>query len=85
MSEMDEAFRKDLEKLVNLMSHDEQQKRVALLEKRINARTLVQWIADKDFESGDMLQLKLGGDGDNGERLIELLDEALRAAGYLQE
>ena len=31
-------------------------------------------IAKLDFENGDELGLKSGGDGDNGERLLDLLD-----------
>ena len=31
-------------------------------------------IAKLDFDNGDVLELKSGGDGDNGERLLDLLD-----------
>ena len=31
-------------------------------------------IAKLDFENGDELELKSGGEGDNGERLLDLLD-----------
>jgi len=31
-------------------------------------------ISKLDFENGDQLELKSGGDGDNGERLLDLLD-----------
>jgi hypothetical protein len=31
-------------------------------------------IAKLDFENGDQLGLKCGGEGDNGERLLDLLD-----------
>jgi hypothetical protein len=48
----------------------------ALLE-AINPRIIVQEMADIDFVNGDSLCLKLGGDGDNGEYLIELMEAAL--------
>ena len=35
---------------------------------------LVHKIADLDFENGDVFCFKLGGDGDNGEHLMYLLD-----------
>lgn len=42
-------------------------------------REMVQWIADLDYLRGDNLCLKLGGDGDNGEYLIELLTQYFAA------
>ena len=59
--------------------------RIATLEaasKPIDVRALVKAVADLDFANGDSLCLKLGGDGDNGEILIEWLSDSLRAAGY---
>jgi hypothetical protein len=63
----------------------EYQQRIATLEaasKPIDVRALVKAVADLDFANGDSLCLKLGGDGDNGEILIEWLSDSLRAAGY---
>ena len=60
------------------------QQRIATLEaasKPIDVRALVKAVADLDFANGDSLCLKLGGDGDNGEILIEWLSDSLRAAG----
>jgi hypothetical protein len=47
------------------------------LREAINPRIIVQKMADIDFANGDSLCLKLGGDGDNGEYLIELMEAAL--------
>ena len=61
------------------------EQRIAELEaasKPIDVRALVKAVADLDFANGDSLCLKLGGDGDNGEILIEWLSDSLRAAGY---
>ena len=43
----------------------------------ITPRVVVQKMADIDFANGDSLYLKFGGDGDNGEYLIELMEAAL--------
>jgi hypothetical protein len=42
-----------------------------------DAEKLAHAIADYDFEHGDLLCLKFGGDGDNGEALIEALAHVL--------
>jgi hypothetical protein len=42
-----------------------------------DAEKLARAIADYDFEHGDLLCLKFGGDGDNGEALIEALAHVL--------
>ena len=36
---------------------------------------MIRWVADYDFNHcGDSLSLSIGGDGDNGEHLMYLLD-----------
>ena len=35
---------------------------------------LMKWMMDVDFNTGDSLCLKTGGDGDNGETLMFLMD-----------
>jgi len=35
---------------------------------------LMEWMMDVDFNTGDSLCLKTGGDGDNGETLMFLMD-----------
>lgn len=41
---------------------------------------MVRWIADYDFKyCGDSMCLELGGDGDNGEHLIYLLERYFEA------
>jgi len=43
------------------------------------AEKLAKKMGDIDFEAGDSMCLSFGGDGDNGEYLIELLTQALIA------
>ncbi len=75
------ALKKAREHIKELKAQQQwREKRIAELEARERAfspRKLIQRVADIDFENGDCLQLKLGGDGDNGEYLIELIEEAM--------
>ena len=49
-------------------------------------RNLVSVMADIDFqEHDDYMAIKLGGDGDNGEHLIVLIEKALPLIGYVFE
>ena len=41
-------------------------------------------IAEYDFENGDVLVLKFGGDGDNGEHLKRCLHYALSETGVIK-
>ena len=46
-------------------------------------RTIVETMADIDYKDhGDFMDIKLGGDGDNGEHLIDLMIESLIKLGY---
>lgn len=49
-------------------------------------RQLVTVMADIDFqEHDDFMAIKLGGEGDNGEHLIMLIEKALPLCGYVLE
>ncbi len=51
---------------------------VGKLRKLMNARLLITTMAALDFaECDDSLQIKLGGDGDNGEHMIYLLNKII--------
>ena len=53
---------------------------------RDEIRQLVDVMADIDFqEHDDFMAIKLGGEGDNGEHLIELIEKALPLLGYSLE
>ena len=45
----------------------------------MDAKAIVRRMGDIDYENGDSLCLKLGGDGDNGEYLIELMEQAIES------
>jgi hypothetical protein len=49
----------------------------AELDKLRDVRAWVKRAAQIDFDNGDMLDLNFGGDGDNGEFLIDALEAAL--------
>lgn len=38
------------------------------------SEALMKWMMDIDFNTGDYFCLKMGGDGDNGESLMFLMD-----------
>ena len=46
--------------------------------REIDPYKIVQAMADIDFKNGDSLCIKIGGDGDNGNYLIELMEQAIR-------
>jgi hypothetical protein len=53
---------------------------------REDVRQLVAVMGDIDFqEHDDYMSIKLGGDGDNGEHLIVLIEKALPLIGYVFE
>ena len=53
---------------------------------REDVRQLVAVMAGIDFqEHDDYMQIKLGGDGDNGEHLIVLIEKALPLIGHVLE
>ena len=58
----------------------EQQARIEALEKLLDPETLARKIGDWDFtHNDDYFCFKFGGDGDNGEMLIEALAALLEA------
>lgn len=46
---------------------------------------LMEWMMDVDFNTGDNLELKIGGDGDNGETLMFLMDGFFERNGFQQQ
>lgn len=51
---------------------------IKALTEKLESRNLAEDICDYDFANGDLQYLKFGGDGDNGEALIEALDSQLK-------
>jgi hypothetical protein len=50
---------------------------IKALRAQVASRPLAESIGGYDFEHGDQLYLKFGGEGDNGEALIEAIDARL--------